>query len=153
MRVGVLQVDALDATDVVLRLLSRTRTDVVFLSGVSFAGFNIVDCECLHNTLHIPVVVISRERPNNASVKRALKKHFPDWKTRWSYVRELGTIHRFAPKAAEQPLYFEALGISAADARRMIRAYCVTSRVPEPIRVAGIMAKGLAITGSELVAR
>jgi endonuclease V-like protein UPF0215 family len=135
---------------VILRLLSGTRTDLMFLSGVSFAGFNIVDSWRLYNTLHIPVIVVSREKPDNASVKRALKKHFADWKTRWSFVRDLGTIHRFATKPAEQPLYFEALGISATKARRVIRAYCVTSRVPEPVRVAGIMAKGLALTGNDL---
>ncbi len=134
----------------ILKLVSGARTDLIFLSGVSFAGFNIVDSKRLHGALRIPVIVISREKPNNASVKRALKKHFADWRIRWSYVQELGRIHRFAPKAAEQPLYFEALGISAADARRVIRAYCVTSRVPEPVRVAGIMAKGLALAGNEL---
>jgi len=152
-RVDVLQVDALDATDVILSLLARARTDIVFLSGVSFAGFNIVDCNRLHSTLHMPVIVVSREKPNNASVKRALKKHFADWKTRWGYVRRLGRIHQFASKPGEQPLYFEPVGISAADARRIIRAFCVTSRVPEPIRVAGIMAKGLGLAPNELTAR
>jgi hypothetical protein len=58
-----------------------------------------------------------------------------------------------APKLSEEPLHFESIGISAAQARRIIRAYCVTSRVPEPIRVAGIMAKGLALAGRELLAR
>jgi endonuclease V-like protein UPF0215 family len=152
-RIGVVKVDGLDSTDVILRLLRETRTTVALLSGASFAGFNIVDAQRLHNTLHIPIIIISREKPNNASVKRALKKHFTDWKTRWELIRKLGRIHAFAPKPSEQPLHFEAVGITAAQARRIIRAYCVTSRVPEPIRVAGIMAKGLALAGRELPAR
>jgi len=151
-RIGVVQVDGLDSTDVMLRLLKGTRTTVVFLSGASFAGFNIVDAQRLHNTLHIPIIIISREKPHNASVKRALKKHFTDWRTRWELIRGLGRIHAFAPKPGEQPLHFEAIGITAAQAKRVIRAYCVTSRVPEPIRVAGIMAKGLALAGNELPA-
>ena len=152
-RIGVVQVDGLDSTDVILRLLKETRTTVVFLSGASFAGFNIVDAQRLHNTLHIPIIIISREKPDNASVKRALKKHFTDWRTRWELIRKLGRIHAFAPKPSEQPLHFESIGITAAQAKRIIRAYCVTSRVPEPIRVAGIMAKGLALAGRELLAR
>jgi endonuclease V-like protein UPF0215 family len=151
-RIGAVQVDGLDSTDIILRLLKRTRTDVIFLSGASFAGFNIVDSKRLHNTLHIPIIVISREEPDNASVKRALKKHFIDWKTRWELIRRLGRIHAFAPKPSEQPLHFESIGIPAAHATRIIRAYCITSRVPEPIRVAGIMAKGLRLAGSELPA-
>lgn len=149
-RMGALMVDALDVTDVILRLVSKTPTDIVFLSGASFAGFNIVDSRRLHAALHVPIIVVSREKPNNASVRRALKKHFADWKTRWALVRALGRIHAFAPKASEEPLYFEAIGVSVAKARRIIRAYCVTSRVPEPIRVAGIVAKGLALAGNEL---
>jgi len=152
-RIGLVQVDGLDSTDAILSLLKETRTTVMFLSGASFAGFNIVDAERLHNTLHIPIIIISREKPDNASVKRALKKHFTDWSIRWKLIRKLGRIHAFAPKPSEQPLYFESVGIPAAQARRIIRAYCATSRVPEPIRVAGIMAKGLALAGHELPTR
>ena len=152
-RIGIVQVDGLDSTGAILGLLKGTRTTVAFLSGASFAGFNIVDAQRLHNTLHIPIIIISREEPDNASVRRALKKHFTDWSTRWNLIRKLGRIHAFAPKPSEQPLYFESVGIPAALARRIIRAYCVTSRVPEPIRVAGIMAKGLALAGGELPTR
>jgi endonuclease V-like protein UPF0215 family len=149
-RIAVAKVDSLDVTDAILKLLFKARTDLMFLSGVSFAGFNVVDCKRLYDTLRIPVIVVSREKPNNASVKRALRKHFADWKTRWRFVQELGTIHAYTPQPEEQPLYFEALGISATKVRQIIRAYCVTSRVPEPVRVAGIMAKGLALAGRDL---
>lgn len=150
MRIGAVQVDGLDSTDVILRLLKGTRTDVIFLSGASVAGFNIVDSRRLHTMLRVPIIVVAREKPNNASVKRAIKKHFADWRRRWKLVRELGRIHAFAPKASEEPLHFEAVGIPVARARKVIQAYSATSRVPEPIRVAGIMAKGLALAGGEL---
>jgi hypothetical protein len=152
-RIGIVQVDGLDSTDAILGLLKGTRTTVILLSGASFAGFNVVDAQRLHAALRVPVIIISREKPDNASVKRALKKHFTDWSIRWKLTRKLGTIHAFAPKPLEQPLYFESVGVSSVKARRIIRAYCVTSRVPEPIRVAGIMAKGLALAGGELPTR
>jgi len=149
-RVDVLTVDGLDVTDTMLRLLRHKEADLIFLSGASFAGFNIIDSKRLHAALGIPTIVISRDKPDNASVKCALKKHFADWRTRWRLVRELGRIHAFAPVPQEEPLYFETVGLSAVKARRVIRAYCVTSRVPEPIRVAGLLAKGLAPAGHEL---
>jgi hypothetical protein len=149
-RVSAVRVDGLDVTDAIVRLASQTRTDIVFLSGASFAGFNIADSRRLHSTLRAPIIIVSREKPNNASVRRALKKHFADWKTRWALMQQLGRIYWFAPKTSQQPLYFEAVGISAAKARMIMRAYSVTSRVPEPIRVAGIVAKGLALAGNEL---
>lgn len=149
-RVGVLTVDGLDVTDTMLRLLRSKQPDLIFLSGASFAGFNIIDSKRLHTSLGIPAIVVSRDKPDNASVKHALKKHFADWRTRWRLVRELGRIHEFAPLSRQRPLYFEAVGLSAVKARRLIRAYCLTSRVPEPIRVAGLLAKGLAPAGREL---
>lgn len=139
------QVDGLDITDVIIRLLSGKRTDVIFLSGVSFAGFNIVDAKRIFRTVHVPVIIVSRDKPDNSSVKRALRKHFEDWRIRWNYVRAVGKIHSFAPKAAEPSLYFEAVGISGVKAKSLIHSYCATSRVPEPIRVAGILAKGLVL--------
>jgi endonuclease V-like protein UPF0215 family len=151
-RLGVLTVDGLDVTDTMLRLLRHTRADLIFLSGASFAGFNLIDSKALHAALGIPAIVVSRDKPDNVSVKHALKKHFADWRTRWRLVRELGRIHEFAPLSGEEPLYFEAVGLPAVNAKRVIRAYCVTSRVPEPIRVAGLLAKGLAPAGRELKA-
>jgi len=149
-RVGVLTVDGLDVTDTMLRLLRHRQPDIIFLSGASFAGFNIIDSKGLHSALGIPAIVVSRDKPDNTSVRRALKKHFADWRIRWGLVSELGKIHAFAPISEEEPLYFEAVGLSAEKARRVIRAYCVTTRVPEPIRVAGLLAKGLAPAGGEL---
>lgn len=152
MRIGVAQVDGLDSTDTIVGLLSARSANIIFLSGASFAGFNVIDSRRLYNMLRIPIIIISREKPDNASVKRALRKHFTDWNKRWELVRDLGRIHSFAPRLPDQPLHFEAVGIPADLAKRMIQAYCTTSRVPEPIRVAGIVAKGLALGGRELAA-
>lgn len=149
-RLATVHVDGLDSTDAILRLVSKRRADMIFLSGASFAGFNVVDCRRIYSVLRIPIIVVSREKPNNASVRFALRKHFRDWKTRWRLVRKLGRIHAFASRASEQPLYFEAVGISPKNAKTVICSLCTTSRVPEPIRVAGIVAKGLALVGKDL---
>jgi endonuclease V-like protein UPF0215 family len=149
-RIATVHVDGLDSTDTILRLMSRRRPDIIFLSGASFAGFNVVDCRGIYSILHIPIIAVSREKPNNASVRLALRKHFRDWKTRWRLVRDLGRIHPFASRVSEQPLYFEAVGISQKNAKTVICSFCTTSRVPEPIRVAGIVAKGLALVGKDL---
>ena len=151
------EVDGTDATDKLVEMIQRSRyrdqIKAIMLDGIALAGFNIVDSTRLHNTLHTPIIVVCREKPDNLSVKRALQKHFTDWEKRWELVRKFGRIYSFAPKPSEQPLHFEAVGISAAHAKKVISAYCATSRIPEPIRVAGIVAKGLAISGAELNAR
>jgi len=142
-RVGEITVDGLDATEILANLLNRWTFDAVFLSGVSFAGFNLVDAHAIYKRFGKPVIVVSGDRPDNVAVKKALQKHFTDWETRWKIVRKLGRIYSAAPVVAEPPLYFEAVGLSARSAKLMIRALAVSSRLPEPIRVARLIARGL----------
>jgi len=141
--VGEITVDGLDATEVLEKLLNRWEFDAVFLSGVSFAGFNLIDAEAIHKRFGRPVVVVSGDKPDNVAVKKALQKHFTDWEARWKIVRKLGRIYSAAPVVAEPPLYFEAVGLSPRSAKLMIRALAVSSRLPEPIRVARLVARGL----------
>jgi len=142
-RIGEITVDGLDATDILAKLLASWKFDAVLLSGVSFAGFNLIDAETIHKTFRKPVVIVSGDKPDNIAVKKALQKHFTDWEARWKIVKKLGRIYSVAPKVAEPPLYFEAVGLSAKSARLMIRALAVSSRLPEPIRVARLLARGL----------
>ena len=141
--VGEITVDGLDATDVLAKLLASWKFDAVLLSGVSFAGFNLIDAEAIHKTFGKPVVIVSGDKPDNIAVKKALQKHFMDWEVRWKFVKKLGRIYSVAPKVAEPPLYFEAVGLSAKSAKLMIRALAISSRLPEPIRVARLVARGL----------
>jgi len=141
--VGEITVDGLDATEILAKLLNNWAFDAVFLSGVSFAGFNLIDADAIYKKFRRPVIVVSGDKPDNIAVKKALQTHFTDWEARWRIIRKLGRIYSAAPVVAEPPLYFEAVGLSARSAKLMIRALAVSSRLPEPIRVARLIARGL----------
>jgi len=142
-RVGEITVDGLDATEILANLLNHWEFDAIFLSGVSFAGFNLIDAYAIYKKFQRPVIVVSGDKPDNMAVKDALQKHFTDWEVRWRIIRKLGRIYSAAPVVAEPPLYFEVVGLSARSAKLMIRALAVSSRLPEPIRVARLIARGL----------
>jgi len=141
--VGEITVDGLDATEILVNLLNHWTFDAVFLSGVSFAGFNLIDADTIYKKFRRPVIVVSGDKPDNMAVKKALQTHFTDWEARWRIIRKLGRIYSAAPVVAEPPLYFETVGLSAGSAKLMIRALAVSSRLPEPIRVARLIARGL----------
>lgn len=141
--VGEITVDGLDATEILANLLNHWEFDAVFLSGVSFAGFNLIDADAIYKKFRRPVIVVSGDKPDNMAVKKALQTHFADWEARWRIIRKLGRIYSAAPVVAEPPLYFETVGLSARSAKLMIRALAVSSRLPEPIRVARLIARGL----------
>ncbi len=142
-RVGPIEVDGRDANRALASMLKTMRFDVVMLSGISFGGFNLVDIAELARSTQKPVIAVSREKPDNAAVRRALWKHFIDWRERWRMVRSAGRLYSFKPLQQEPKLYFEVKGASAAFAKKAIASAATISRLPEPIRVAGIVARGL----------
>lgn len=142
-RIGLIQVDGRDATQVLTSLLREMKFDVVMLSGISFAGFNLIDISKLARLTRKPVIAIIGEKPDNAAVNRALRKHFSDWRERWRIVQSAGRLYAFRPLASEPELFFEVKGASPAFAKKTIRSAAIISRLPEPVRVAGIVARGL----------
>jgi len=136
-------VDGLDATEKLTSMLHRWSFDAVMLAGVSFAGFNLVDPTIVFEEFNKPVIVISRTKPNNIAVKTALRRHFGDWRVRWSVFEKLGSMYAVVSMPAKPPIYVEVVGAELDWASRLIRAASVCCRVPEPIRVAKLVARGL----------
>jgi endonuclease V-like protein UPF0215 family len=58
-------------------------------------------------------------------------------------IQKLGMIHQIRSCEAEPPLFFEVVGTSQRGARALIKNSAKLSRLPEAIRVAGLVAKGL----------
>jgi hypothetical protein len=136
-------VDGLDATKKLVEILSGWEFAAILLAGVSFAGFNLIDPLLIYEKFEKPVVIISRTKPDNRAVKQALQRHFEDWRIRWNVFEKLGPVHKINVLAGEPPVYVETIGVSIRWARDLIRALTVLSRVPEPIRVARLIARGL----------
>ena len=144
-RAGWINVDGMDATDRALKLLRAFSfsNSPILLAGVTFGGFNLIDPRVLQKRFKTPTIVIVGSRPNNRAVKRALLRHFPDWRERWRIIESLGPLGRVRTVAGENPLYYEAFGCTNVEARRILRSWALVSRVPEPLRIAGLVARGL----------
>jgi len=142
-RAAVVTVDGLDASEKLVGMLRDLPFDALMLAGVSFAGFNLVDPVLIFEEFGKPVAIVSRTRPDNLAVRSALFRHFEDWQTRWRVFEKLGPIYEVVSMPSEPPLYVEVVGADLNWATDLIRAFTVCSRVPEPIRVAKLIAHGL----------
>jgi endonuclease V-like protein UPF0215 family len=144
-RIGSIEIDGTDANDVLASLLRSIRSNfhVIILSSISLGGFNLVDMPKLAHDLRKPVIVVTREKPDNNAVRKALRDHFPDWRERWRAVVAAGRLYSCKPMMDEPRVYFEVEGASVSFARAIIKATAAISRLPEPIRVARILARGL----------
>lgn len=136
-------VDGMDATEALLKMVEGWSFGAVLLSGVSFAGFNIIDPTLVHEGCGKPVVVMSRTRPDNVAVKRALRRHFKDWKMRWSIFEKLGKVYEVQVVDGAEPVYIEVVGETVEWARSLIQAFSFWGRMPEPLRVARLIARGI----------
>ncbi len=142
-KLGQVTVDGMDATDTIVDMLVKIRCDALILGGVSFAGFNIVDVVRVHRILGVPVIVYSGNMPDSLSVLSALKAHFEDWENRWSPIEHLGEIYSTVTLLGSPPVFFEVVGESSEWAENVLKGSATLTRIPEPIRVAGLIARGL----------
>jgi endonuclease V-like protein UPF0215 family len=138
-----IEVDGFDATERLLEVLEGVDVDAIILGGITFAGFNMVDPSAVNRATGIPVIVYSGKMPDSEEMLRALRRHFPDWERRWRVVEGLGEIHSTTPRPGEPPIFFEVVGASPDWAKEVLRNTAVISRIPEPVRVAGLVARGL----------
>src|SRR5438132_2604180 len=88
------------------------------------------------------VVVISAH-VNIRAVVHALVRHFPDWRRRWRILSSLGPLHHVRTVRNEGPIFYEAFGCDNDEARGILKEWAYVSRIPEPLRVAGLVARGL----------
>ncbi len=144
-KIGWITVDGLDATSQALRLLSdlTVASCPILLAGVTFGGFNLIDPRVLQRRFRTPTIIVVGSKPNNRAVKRALVKHFPDWRKRWGLIESLGPLRHVRTVAGENPLFYESFGCSSCEARRILAGWAFVSRLPEPLRVAGLVGRGL----------
>jgi endonuclease V-like protein UPF0215 family len=136
-------VDGLDATERLCANISDWAFDALLLSGVSFVGFNLVDPAEVSVVFGNPVIIVSRTRPNNETVKEALQAHFEDWEARWAIFEKLGPVHKAVTLLGKRPVYLEAVLADSEWASRLVCALAFWGRLPEPLRVARLIARGL----------
>ncbi|MEM5829594.1 MAG: DUF99 family protein [Candidatus Aenigmatarchaeota archaeon] len=147
---GVLKIEVLvdgnDATEKIIKLVNSSRhkqqLKVMMFDGITLAGFNMVDIKRIFEETKIPVIVINRKMPDLVRVKRALKK-FEDFEERWKAVENAGKIKECCIKDFKK-VYYQNIGIDDSTAREVIKLSCTRSYIPEPLRIAHIIATGIA---------
>jgi len=138
--------DGLDATDVICRMITRSKhygqIRVVMLDGITYAGFNVVDIQKLYRQTGIPVIVVMRSKPDFEKIKSALK-YFQDGEERWAIIELAGRINKIASRNEKSSIYVQNAGISLESVNKIIRLTSIRSNIPEPLRVAHLIATGI----------
>ncbi|MGR4068556.1 endonuclease dU [Billgrantia sp. C5P2] len=138
---GKVRRDGVNSTRELIRLAGGTRfaahLQLVMLQGVALAGFNVVDAVRLHAELGLPVLVVARRAPRKDAMRRALLERIPGGARKWALVERLGEMELLAG------VYVQRVGLSRVEAEHVLRATTPHGSVPEPLRVAHLIAGGV----------
>jgi endonuclease V-like protein UPF0215 family len=139
-------IDGLDATEKIADMIKSSpyyaELRVVFLDGVTFAGFNVVDITALFNKIKLPIIAVVQKKPNTEEIRSALE-NLPDFEIRWRAIENAGKIMGVETRRGENPVYMHTTGILRMDAEEIMKMTSVRSNIPEALRVAHITASGL----------
>jgi endonuclease V-like protein UPF0215 family len=135
--------DGTDGTEKIIDMVKNSRNlgqlGVIMLDGITFGGFNLVNIREIFESTGVPVIVIMRKIPNFERIKKALKR-FDDWELRWANLLEAGQVYKIDNS---EPVYIQIYGIKLEDAEEIVRISTTRSAIPEPLRVAHIIAAGI----------
>ncbi len=139
-----ISIDGDDATfvckDIIEKSRHRKQLKAMLLDGIALGGFNVVDIEKIYNDTNLPVITITRDEPDFTKIKKALQKNFTDWKKRFDLMKN-GKIYKI--KTKHNPIYVKCSGINIEEAKEIIKLSTIRGVIPEPIRVAHLIASGI----------
>ncbi|TEU05697.1 DUF99 family protein [Candidatus Bathyarchaeota archaeon] len=140
------EIDGMDATEKIASMITTSphydQLRVVMLNGVTFAGFNMVDIKKLFERVRLPVITVTREKPDLDDIRRALR-NLPEYENRLEAMENAGKLIEVHTRDAEQAVYVQIVGISEKDAEKILKSTSTRSNIPEALRVAHIIASGL----------
>jgi len=103
-------------------------------------GFNVIDIKALNQATGLPIASVTRDPPDLVKMEAALKRHFTDWERRLHIITRSPL---FQVRTAHKPLHVAAAGIDEKDVTDLIGCSIVRGALPEPIRIAHLIARAV----------
>ncbi|MEM3577695.1 MAG: DUF99 family protein [Candidatus Bathyarchaeia archaeon] len=140
------EVDGFDATQKISRMVLNSphykQLRVIMLNGITFAGFNVIDIKELFTKTNLPIIAVTKEKPNLKEIHEALKK-LPRSEERWKAIQNAGEIHEVFTRNKNEKIYMQVSGILKEDAEKILQLTSTRSNIPEALRVAHLIASGI----------
>jgi hypothetical protein len=138
---GYVRRDGANSTDVMIRTIRASQfgshIQAVLLQGIAVAGFNVVDVHALHAALDVPVMAIVRKQPDFASIRKALDARVRGAERKWRLIQRAGPLDKI------RSVLVQRVGITVDHARELLAATTLHGNLPEPLRLAHLIAGGV----------
>jgi uncharacterized protein len=139
--VGHARRDGVDATRQIARMVRESscfpQLQAVILQGIAVAGFNVIDIHALSGLLERPVLVVARRAPDLVAIRRALLERVAGGARKWKLIERAGPMERIGA------VYVQRAGLDRTRAERYLRDSTLHGSLPEPLRIAHLIAGAL----------
>ncbi len=134
---GDIKKDGSDAANNLISMILNSRfaetIQLIMLQGIAMGGFNVVDVFAMHEQLNVPALVIARKRPDMQAIKDALLG-MKGGRRKWMIIEKLGDMEPVSN------VYVQRVGLTIRQAETVVDRFTVTGHIPEPLRVAHLIA-------------
>lgn len=122
-------------TEMINKCKFKPQLQCIFLDGIALGGFNIVDIQQLNKKTNLPVIVVIRHKPDIDTIKKTLIKI--NKKNKIKLIEKAGEVIKI------NNIYAQLKGISKEKAKEILDIVCTRSHIPEPVRIAHLIASGI----------
>ena len=136
-----------DATSSIVsmnRRLGRQDVNAVMLSGCIISHYNIVDVDAVAEKTRRPVICLTYRE--SAGIEDSIRRQFEGPEGKVARYAALGERTRMTLRTG-QTVYARLASISKPDALRVIESFTLQGGVPEPVRLAKLLAHGVRAWG------
>ena len=138
-----------DATTSIVSLFRRFRrndVNLVLVSGAILSLYNIIDVDLLSEKTGLPVICLTYKE--TAGIEGSIRHHFPEGaEEKLKAYRKLGG--RVGVKLhTGYRVYVRTAGIEPSSVKPVLDLFTLQGSVPEPVRVAKLLARALLATRS-----
>jgi len=134
-------VGGMDATEAIMSIfsmLSRKDINCIMLSGCIISWFNVIDPEKILEETGLPVIGVSYE--DSEGLEADIIHHFPGDQKRLNAYKKLG-MRKSVDIRTGYRIFVRSWGMAFNDASRLCSDFTKDGKVPEPLRVARLIAK------------
>ena len=133
------RVDGDNSTEKLVEMINKCKfkpqLQVILLDGIAVGGFNVVDVNDLNKKTGIPVIVVMRDYPDFKKIEKA--------STKLNHAEKIKLLKKAGKVYQLGEIFVQAIGLTLKQAEEIIDITCTHSLLPEPLRVAHLIAGGV----------
>lgn len=133
--------DATGSIAALYRKLGRNDVNLLMVSGAILSLYNIVDVDALSAKTRLPVVCLTYKE--TAGIEDSIRRRFGAGATaKLEAYRRLGRRRGVALRTGSR-VYVRTSGLDARETRKVLDAFTIQGSIPEPVRVAKLLARAV----------